>query len=178
MDIFTIIDQYKAYVKLTNAWLHADCLGIICSDVNRINCVVTHLAKLGVIDLIPYLLIDEKTKAFVYKADLWRNIVKHEKKLTPHDSNTTLPDRKGWVAQPLRSTARPNNYGLYIGLINVVEIYHDWNPRSTEWRKREAKFALQQLDEDLIDGLDDRVAIPKLVVPFAHTAMQEVMLIY
>ena len=40
-------------------------------------------------------------------------IVKHENKLTLQDSNTTLPDRRGWVTQPLRSTERLNNYGLY-----------------------------------------------------------------
>ena len=39
-------------------------------------------------------------------------IVKHENKLTRHDGNTTLPDRRGWVTQPLRSTECPNNYGL------------------------------------------------------------------
>ena len=40
-------------------------------------------------------------------------IVKHENKLTRHDGNTTLPNRRGWVTQPLRSTECPNNHGLY-----------------------------------------------------------------
>ena len=135
MDIFMTIDQRETYVeKLTNAWLYSNYFGVICSDVDRTNDVVVYLDKLGVDDLIPYLLINEKTKAFVYVADLLRK-------------------------DP----------------INVVEIYHDWGPRSTEWRKRGAEFALQ-LDEDLIGGLDDGVAIPKLVVPFGETALEEVLL--
>ena len=42
-----------------------------------------------------------------------RFIVKHENKLTLHDSNTTFLHCRGWVTQPLRSTKCPNNYGLY-----------------------------------------------------------------
>ena len=37
-------------------------------------------------------------------------IVKPEDRLTLHDN---IHARRGWVTQPLRYTARPNNYGLY-----------------------------------------------------------------
>ena len=137
MDIFMKNHLQETYMrKLIDAWLYADYFSVIYSDVNRINDIDAYLTNLGVDDLIPYLLIDSKTKAFEYQTDLGR---KH--------------------------------------LINVVEIYHDWSPRSTEWRKRGAQFAMQ-LDKDLIHGLNDGIAIPKLVVPFGDTAKEEVMLIY
>ena len=44
--------------------------GVITSYVDRINDVPIYLARFGVIDLIPYLRIDEKMKAFLYKASL------------------------------------------------------------------------------------------------------------
>ena len=36
-------------------------------------------------------------------------------------------------------------------------------------------FALQ-LDDDLIHGLDDNVAVTELVVPFGETALEDVLL--
>ena len=135
MASFMTVSQRKAYMDYADAWLHCNYWGIIRSNVDRINDVDMHLAKLEVPDLTSYLLIDEKTKAFVYKADLGRG-----------------------------------------SLIDIIEIYYGWNPRSTEWRKRNAQFALH-LDEDLINGLDDGVAVPKFVVPFASTALEEVMII-
>ena len=59
--------------------------------------------------------------------------------------------------------------------IKVLEIYYDRNPHSTEWRQQRTEFALR-LDEDLVDGLDEGVAIPELVLSFAMTALEEVML--
>ena len=44
--------------------------GVITSYVDRINDVPIYLERFGVIDLIPYLRIDEKMKAFLYKASL------------------------------------------------------------------------------------------------------------
>ena len=108
--------------------------GVITSYVDRINDVPIYLERFEVTDLISYLQIDEKMKAFLYKANLL--------------------DRK-----------RP---------IRVVEIYYDWYPHSTEWRKRGAQFALW-LDGDLVDGLDDDVAITHSVIPVARTAMEETM---
>ena len=58
---------------------------------------------------------------------------------------------------------------------HIVEIYYDWDPHGTEWRKRHAQFALQ-LDTDLIEGLDDNIAVTELVVPFGETALEEVLL--
>ena len=58
---------------------------------------------------------------------------------------------------------------------HIIEIYSALRPRATEWRKRHAQFALQ-LDDDLIDGLDDDVAVTQLVVPFGETALEEVLL--
>ena len=134
MEFFMTISQRKAYMEYIDAWLHCNYFGIIRSDVDRINDISMYLANLGVPDLTWYLLIEEKMKAFVYKADLGRG-----------------------------------------SLIDIVEIYYDWNPRSTEWRKRNALFALH-INEDLIDGLDDNVAVPQFVVPFASTALEEVMI--
>ena len=110
--------------------------GVITSYVDRINDVPIYLARFGVIELIPYLRIDEKMKAFLYKANLL--------------------DRK-----------RP---------IRVVEIYYDWSPHSIEWRKRGAQFALW-IDDDLVDGLDDDVAITDTDsgLPIARTAVEEKM---
>ena len=106
--------------------------GIITSYVERINDVHIYLERFGVIDLIPYLWIDEKMKAFLYKA--------------------SLLDRKG----PIR----------------VVEIYYDWHPHSTGWRKRGTQFVLW-LNDDLVDGLDDDVAITDSVIPVGRRAVEE-----
>ena len=127
-------DQYRTYMKLVSRWNNCTHFGIIVSRVDRINDVINYLVGLGVDDLIPYLLINEKTNAFIYEADLGRK-----------------------------------------NPIKVVEIYYDWNPHSTEWRKREAQLALH-LNEDLINGLDNGVAVPKFVIPFASTALEEVII--
>ena len=134
MEYSMTFDQRRNYMKYVAAWINCTHFGIISSRVDRINDVLNYLVRLGVADLIPYLLINEKTNAFVYEADLERK-----------------------------------------NIIKVVEIYQDWNPRSIEWRKRNAQFALQ-LDDDLIDGLDDDVAVTQLVVPFGETALEEVLL--
>ena len=106
--------------------------GVITSYVERINDVPIYLERFGVIDLIPYLWINEKMKAFLYQANLL--------------------DRKG--------------------AIRVVEIYYDWYPHGTEWRKRGAQFALW-LDNDLADGLDDNVAVTDSVTPVGRSSVEE-----
>lgn len=58
---------------------------------------------------------------------------------------------------------------------HIVEIYYALRPRSTEWRKQGAQFALQ-LDDDLIYGLEDDVAVTQLAVPYGETALEEVLL--
>ena len=45
---------------------------------------------------------------------------------------------------------------------HIVEIYYALRPQAIEWRKQRAQFALQ-LDDDLIYGLDDDVAVTQLV---------------
>lgn len=127
-------NQRKAYIKFIARWNNCTHFGVITSRVDRTNDIYDYLVRLGVPELIPYLLINEKTNAFIYKADLGRK-----------------------------------------NLIQIVEIYHDWCPRATEWREPHAEIAMQ-IDDDLIDGLDDGVAIPEFVVPFANTALQEIML--
>lgn len=121
-------------MKLVAHWNNCTHFGVIISCVDRTNNVSNCLIRLGVRELIPYLLINEKTNAFIYKADLGRK-------------NPT----------------------------QIVEIYHDWCPRATEWREPHAEIAMR-MDDDLVDGLDDGVAVPEFVVPFLNTAMQEVML--
>ena len=59
--------------------------------------------------------------------------------------------------------------------IHIVEIYYALRPRATEWRKQGAQFALQ-LDDDLIYGLEDDVAVTQLAVPYGETALEEVLL--
>ena len=59
--------------------------------------------------------------------------------------------------------------------IHVVDIYHDLRPRAVEWRKQGAQFALQ-LDDDLIYGLENDVAVTQLAVPYGETALEEVLL--
>ena len=115
-----------------NAWHY----GIILSRVDRINDVPDYLIKLGGSDLIPYLLVDEKMKAFIYDAEFMMK--KH----------------------PVR----------------VVDLYYDFRPRSTDWRERDAEIAVW-LDADLIDGLDDGIAVSDFVIPFGRTA-QSLMTVY
>ena len=59
--------------------------------------------------------------------------------------------------------------------IQVVEIYQDMRPRATEWPERHAQLALR-LDVDLMDGLDDRVAVSSFVIPFFQTAQGEAII--
>ena len=59
--------------------------------------------------------------------------------------------------------------------IRVVEIYYDWYPHSTGWRRRGTQFALW-IDDDLVDGLDDEVAITDSVIPVGRGAVEEGML--
>ena len=127
-------NQYKAYMKFVARWNDCTHFGIIISRVDRTSDVFDYLTRLGVADLIPYLRIDEKTNAFVYKVDLSRK-----------------------------------------NPIQVVEIYRDTRLRATEWRKRHAQLALR-LDVDLMDGLDDGVAVPDFVVPFLQTAQDEAII--
>ena len=134
MSTSMTFDQYKAYMKLIALWTNCRHYGIITSRVDRINDVYNYLVELGISDLIPYLLIDEKTNAFIYRADLGRK-----------------------------------NH------VRIIEIYHDTRPRATEWRERYAEIAML-IDDDLVDGLNEGVAVPKFVVPFANTALEEVML--
>ena len=77
MNTLMTFDQYRVYTKLATAWADCNCFGIICSYIDRTNDVPRDLNKLGVPDLIPYLLIDEKTKALMYKADIGRKSLIH-----------------------------------------------------------------------------------------------------
>ena len=65
-------DQRKAYMKFVARWNNCTHFGIIISRVDRINDVRDRLVRLGLTGLIPYLLINEKTNAFIYEADLGR----------------------------------------------------------------------------------------------------------
>ena len=134
MSASMTFNQYKAHMKLVAHWSNCTYFGIITSCVHRTNDVSNCLIRFGVPELISYLLINEKTNAFIYKADLGR---KHP--------------------------------------IQIVEIYHDWCPRATEWREPHAEIAMR-IDGDLVGELDDGIAVPEFVVPFLNTAMQEVML--
>ena len=60
------------YRKFAADWQDCTHFGTIVSFVERTNDVPKHLAKLGVEYLIDLLLINEKTNAFVYYADLGR----------------------------------------------------------------------------------------------------------
>ena len=62
-------DQRKAYMKFVACWNNCTHFGIITSHVDRINDVRDRLVRLGLTDLIPYLLINEKTNAFIYETD-------------------------------------------------------------------------------------------------------------
>ena len=53
-------------------WKDCTHFGTVVSFVKRTNDVPKHLAKLGVEYLIDFLLINEKTNAFIYSADLGR----------------------------------------------------------------------------------------------------------
>ena len=136
MSASITLNQYKAHMKLIARWNNCTHFGVITSCIDRTNNVPDCLIRLGVPELISYLLINEKANAFIYRADLGRK-----------------------------------------NPIQIVEIYHDWCLRATEWREPYAEIAMR-IDDDLVDGLDDGVAVPEFVVPFLNTAMQEVMLNY
>lgn len=135
MDFSVMLARHKVYMEFVNVWKDCTHFGIIISRVDRINDVSNYLVRLGVADLLTYLFINERTNAFIYKADLGRK-----------------------------------------KQIQVVEIYRDTRLRGTEWRERYAQIALQ-LDVDLVNGLDADVMVTELVVPFADTALKEVLLI-
>ena len=126
-----LTENLELYEKVASAATDCPHKGTIMSYVERINDVPSRLAQLGVDYLIPYLLITEKTGAFVYEADL-------------KGQKTT---------------------------IQVVEIYEGL--QGTEWRVRHAQLAMQ-IDDELVDGLSDGVAVTKFVVPFAWTLIAEV----
>ena len=127
-------NQYKAYMKFVARWNDCTHFGIITSRVDRTNDVRNYLMRFGIADLIVHLWIDEKTNAFIYKADIGRK-----------------------------------------NPIQIVDIYRDIRPQATGWRERHAQLALR-LDADLIDGLDDDVAVPDFVVPFLQTAQNETII--
>lgn len=81
-------NQYRAYIRFATIWNNCTHFGTINSRVDRINDVPEYLAKLEVRDLLPYFLIDEKTQAFVYEANLGRknliHIVEIYQDLCPH----------------------------------------------------------------------------------------------
>lgn len=63
--------EEKAFLQeIADTWLSCTHQGNILSRVDRINDVPRYLTELGVDHLIPYLLITEKTGAFVFNADL------------------------------------------------------------------------------------------------------------
>ena len=70
METLTTRDQLRAYERYIHAWKLCNFFGIIISVADRINDVPNYLIKLGVDYLIPYIWVDEKTNAFVYKANL------------------------------------------------------------------------------------------------------------
>lgn len=57
-------------LEIAGTWLSCTHHGSILSSVDRINDIPRYLAELGVDYLIPYLLITEKTGAFVFDAEL------------------------------------------------------------------------------------------------------------
>ena len=134
MDTHMKVHKLNAYERLADHWKICNYFGIITSSVERINDVRNHLTQLKVGDLIPFLLINEKTNAFIYNADLGRK-----------------------------------------NPIHIVEVYYALSPWAVEWRKQGAQFALQ-LDDDLMDGLEDDVAVTQLAVPYGETALEEVLL--
>ena len=70
--------EEKAFLQeIADTWLCCTHNGNILSCVDLINDVPRYLAELGVGSLIPYLLITEKTGAFVFTADLGKkNVVR------------------------------------------------------------------------------------------------------
>lgn len=74
MNTVITLDQQRDHEMLVASWNDCTHFGTISSGVDRINDVPSHLANLGVTDLIFYLWINERLKGFVYKANLsWKN---------------------------------------------------------------------------------------------------------
>ncbi|MCE2401002.1 hypothetical protein J4G08_08970 [Candidatus Poribacteria bacterium] len=72
MNTYRRIDRRNLYESFAADWQECTHFGIIASFVERTNDVPKHLAKLGVEYLIDFLLINEKTNAFIYCADMGR----------------------------------------------------------------------------------------------------------
>ena len=70
MNTYRKNDRISVYKGLAADWQDCTHFGTIASFVKRTNDVPMHLAKLGVEYLIDFLLINEKTNAFIYNADL------------------------------------------------------------------------------------------------------------
>ena len=70
MNTYRKNDKISIYEEMIEDWKDCTHFGCITSSVKRINDVPMHLVKLGVEYLIDFLLIDEKTHAFIYSADL------------------------------------------------------------------------------------------------------------
>ena len=65
-------NQYRVYMRFVAARNDCTHFGTIHSCVDRTNDVPRYLEKLGVEDLGIYLLINERTQAFVYDAEIIR----------------------------------------------------------------------------------------------------------
>ena len=87
MDTYRQNDKISLYEDMVADWKDCTHTGTIASSVKRINDIPMHLIKLGVEYLIDFLLINEKTNAFIYSADLGRknltNIVEIYYDLSP-----------------------------------------------------------------------------------------------
>ena len=88
MDIYSKNEKISVYEEMVAVWKDCTHYGYITSSVKRTNDVPKHLAKLGVDYLIDFILVNEKTNAFIYCADLGRknliNIVEIYYDLFPH----------------------------------------------------------------------------------------------
>lgn len=134
MNTYRNNGMISVYADMVSEWKDCNQFGTIVSFVERTNDIPKHLTKLGVEYLIDFLLINEKTNAFIYSADMERK-----------------------------------------NLTNIVEIYYDMFPRSVEWRKQGAQFALR-LDDDLSNGFYyENVIITEFVVAYLQTALEEVL---
>ena len=74
MDYSMMLCRHRTYMEFVAAWRECTHFGTIISRVDRKNDVLNYLMELMMADLIPYLLINEKTNAFIYKADLGRKM--------------------------------------------------------------------------------------------------------
>ncbi len=72
MDNYSKNGKISLYEEMVADWKDCTHFGTVVSFVKRTNDVPKHLAKLGVEYLIDFLLINEKTNAFIYSADLGR----------------------------------------------------------------------------------------------------------